>query len=212
MKISPEDFILKIINSYNVKGIVVGFNYRFGYRNQGDTNLLEKLSRKYKFKLLVIEPVLFKNEIVSSSRIRQLISQGDIEEANEMLMQPFMLEGKIVKGNEIGREIGFPTANLEYNTDDILPGSGVYLTKIYINGNSYIGITNVGLNPTVGNRNITVETNIINYHRDLYGQKLSVFFIERMRNEVKFRSLDELKNQLIKDKTYAAGKLKENLP
>lgn len=212
MKISPEDFILKIIKAYNVKGIVVGFNYRFGYKNQGDTNLLEELSKSMNFKLMVIEAVLYDNEIVSSSRIRKLISQGNITEANEMLMQPFMLEGIIVKGNEIGRKIDFPTANLKYDADDIIPGRGVYLTQICINNNKYKGITNVGSNPTVGNSKITVETYILNFHGDLYGKKINVYFIERIRNEIKFNNLDELKNQLTLDKEYAIGKTSEILP
>lgn len=212
MKISPEEFISKIIGAYNVKGIVVGFNYRFGYKNQGDTDFLEKLSKKLGFQLLVIEPVMYKNEIVSSSRIRQLISCGEIREANEMLMQPFMLEGEIIKGNEIGRKISFPTANLKYDIDDVLPGIGVYLTEININNTKFAGITNVGLNPTVGNSNLTVETHIINFHDNLYGERISVYFIERMRNEIKFSSLEELKKQLTHDKEYAVDRLTEILP
>lgn len=212
MKISPEEFISKIIGAYNVKGIVVGFNYRFGYKNQGDTDFLEKLSKKLGFQLLVIEPVMYKNEIVSSSRIRQLIGCGEIREANEMLMQPFMLEGEIIKGNEIGRKIGFPTANLKYDIDDVLPGRGVYLTEINIGNTKFAGITNVGLNPTVGNSNLTVETHIIDFRDNLYGERISIYFIERMRNEIKFSSLEELKKQLTHDKEYAVDRLTEILP
>ncbi|SKA76512.1 riboflavin kinase / FMN adenylyltransferase [Clostridium sp. USBA 49] len=205
MKISPEDFIYNMIKFYNVKGIIAGFNYRFGYKNNGDVELLKKLSKKFKFELYIVNPIVYNKDIVSSSRIRNLIGNGEIETANKMLLIPFMLGGKVIKGKQIGRTIGFPTANLKYNINIILPRKGVYFTLIQYQGNIYKGITSIGYNPTVENskKNISVETYILDFNKDIYGENINIYFISRIRDEIKFNSIKELATQLEKDKNFA---------
>lgn len=203
MKISPENFISNLCEKFNVKGIVVGFNYRFGYKNLGDVQLLKKLSTIYNYELYVMEPCKYDNEVVSSSRIRNELLMGNVEIANEMLARPFSLKGKVIKGKQIGRQIGFPTANLDYDTGFILPKIGVYYTNVEIKDKIYKGITSVGTNPTVNGKSITVETYILDFSQDIYGYDINVYFIKKIRDEKKFNSVKELSEQLERDKNTA---------
>ncbi|MDD7793800.1 bifunctional riboflavin kinase/FAD synthetase [Clostridium sp. 'White wine YQ'] len=208
MKIEPEDFISLLCTKYNAKGIVVGFNYRFGYKNKGNIELLKSLEGKYNFKLHILDAYTYKDEIVSSSRIREEISSGNIEDANEMLSRAYYIQGKVIHGKKLGRQLGFPTANLEYSSDFILPKIGVYYTNVVINEKQYKGITSVGYNPTVKGENLTVETYILDFDEDIYDKILKVYFIKRIRDEENFASLDELIAQLNSDKEFA---VKESL-
>lgn len=203
MKISPKNFISNLCEKFNVKGIVVGFNYRFGYKNLGDVELLKKLSTIYNYELYVMEPCKYDNEVVSSSRIRNELLIGNVEIANEMLTRPFSLKGEVIKGKQIGRQIGFPTANLDYDTRFILPKIGVYYTNVEIKDKIYKGITSVGTNPTVNGKNITVETYILDFSDDIYGCDINVYFIKKIRDEKKFNSVKELSEQLERDKNSA---------
>ncbi|MBE6068212.1 MAG: bifunctional riboflavin kinase/FAD synthetase [Clostridium lundense] len=209
MEISPEDFISNIVENYNAKGIIVGFNYRFGYKNLGDITLLKKLSVKYNFKLYVINPIKQNNELISSSRIRNIISeQGDIKKANSMLYVPFSIEGKVVRGRQIGREIGFPTINLDYNKDYVIPKGGVYSTIVKYKDRFYKGVTNIGYNPTVENQKLSIETHILDFNNNIYDETIRVYFTGRIRDEKKFDSLEELACRIEKDKEYVE---KQNL-
>jgi riboflavin kinase/FMN adenylyltransferase len=205
MKISPEAFIENMVNHYNVKGLVVGFNYRFGYKNSGDIELLREYSNKLDFELHVIESVTYKDDVVSSSRIRGLISEGSLQEANKMLMLPYMLKGEIIKGKQLGRTLGFPTANLKYDSSFQIPATGVYYTAVEYENKLYKGITSVGFNPTVEpvESTITIETYILDFDKFIYGENIKLYFINRIRDEVKFESLEKLSVQLKKDKEYA---------
>lgn len=203
MHIEPEEFINILVERYNAKGIIVGFNYRFGHQNRGDIKLLQELSERLNFDLHVVSPYKSANEVVSSTKIRMSITEGNVQEATELLNRPFLLRGEVIDGKKLGRTIGFPTANLKINEDMVLPKIGVYYTNVEYFGEIYKGITSVGLNPTVCGKNITVETYILNFDKNIYGDELKVYFIERIRNEEKFNSLDALKNQLYKDKEFA---------
>jgi len=203
MKIKPEEFIESLIVEYNIKGFVVGFNYKFGYKNLGNVELLKELQKKYQYELYVMEPCTYKNEVVSSTRIRKLLEDGDVFEAGRMLSIPYALSGEVVHGRKIGRTIGFPTANLKYDENFILPKIGVYYTNIRVNNNIYKGITSVGKNPTVNGEKLTVETHILDFSKEIYGEHIEVSFIKKIRDEIKFNSLDELKDQLEKDKSFA---------
>ncbi|AGK97454.1 bifunctional riboflavin kinase/FAD synthetase [Clostridium pasteurianum] len=203
MKMSPEDFIVNMIKCYNPIGLVVGFNYKFGHRNLGDIKLLQKLSEKYNFKLYIINPIEYNETVISSTRIRNTIGNGKIEDANNMLLKPYMLKGKVIYGKQLGRTIGFPTANLEYNKDFAIPKRGVYYTLVKYEGKIYKGITNIGTNPTVGINELTIETYMLDFNADIYNKNIKVYFINRIRDEEKFNSLEELKKQLEKDKKFA---------
>lgn len=203
MQLSPEEFIRSICTKFNVKGIVVGFNYRFGYKNLGDVELLKALSLKYNFKLTVMPPFKDKDNIISSTFIRNLIARGNLKEANEYLLEPFMIKGKIISGKGIGRTLGYPTANLDYNKNFVIPQRGVYYTNIRYKEKIYKGITNIGFNPTVNGNNLTIETYILDFNKDIYGDEIAVYFIEKTRNESKFSNLNDLISQLSEDEKEA---------
>ncbi|MGY0372069.1 bifunctional riboflavin kinase/FAD synthetase [Clostridium sp. JNZ J1-5] len=203
MKITPEEFISNMLKHYNAKGFIVGFNYRFGYKNLGDVELLEKLGKKLGFIVHILNPVKVNGEIISSSKIRHLISEGDITKANYFLTRPFMLEGKVIKGKQLGRKISFPTINLDYDKKFILPRGGVYFTIVEYDNKKYKGITNIGYNPTVKDKKLSIETHILDFNKDVYGETMRIYFYKRIRDEKKFESIEQLACQLAKDKDYA---------
>ena len=210
MKITPEEFIKNMVKFYNAKGIVVGFNYRFGYKNLGDVEMLQKYSSKLGYKLCVCEAISVNNEVVSSSSIRHLIAEGDIIKACELLGRPHTIAGEVIKGKQLGRTIGFPTVNLNYSKQYILPKGGVYYTLAEYDNHIYKAITNIGYNPTVEGGKLSVETYILNFDKQIYGEKVKIYFINRIRDEVKFDTIEELRQQLIKDKEYALEQKIEN--
>lgn len=203
MRMSPIDFIDKLVREYNPKSIIVGFNYKFGYENSGDVSLLKTMEKKYNYKLNVIKEVKIGDNIVSSSLIRSFIQEGRIEEANIYLHSIFSIYGKVVHGKEIGGKINFPTANIKHE-NYILPKVGVYYTNVSYNSNIYKCITNIGYNPTIsGGNEVTIETHIINFEENIYDKSLRIFFVKRIRDEVKFNSLEKLRDQLRLDKEFA---------
>lgn len=203
MKMNPEEFIKNLSNRYNPLGIIAGFNFRFGYKNSGDINLIKNLQDKYKYKSYVINAVKIGDNIVSSSLIRNFIKDGNINLANKFLGSNFSIYGKVIHGKKIGRELHFPTANLD-SSDFIIPGSGVYYTNVLYKSVLYKGITNVGNNPTISNDNpIRVETHILDFDKDIYDDYIRIFFVKKTRDEIRFDSLQQLKNQLILDKEAA---------
>ncbi|MCY6483927.1 bifunctional riboflavin kinase/FAD synthetase [Clostridium aestuarii] len=202
MKISPEDFIKNLVKHYNAKGFIVGFNYRFGYKNLGDIELLKNLGHKLGVEVYVMDPVKFNDEVICSSRIRHLLSEGELKKANYYLTRPFMLEGKVIQGKQLGRKLHFPTINLDYNKRFILPRGGVYYSIVEYNNNKYKGITNIGYNPTVKDKKLSIETHILNFDKDIYNENVKIYFIDRIRDEKKFNSLNELSSQISKDKSY----------
>jgi riboflavin kinase/FMN adenylyltransferase len=203
MKMTPEEFVEFLVFEYNVKGFIVGFNYRFGYKNLGDVELLQKLKDKYGYELYVMQPCTYKKQVISSTRIRKTLEEGDVFEASKMLSLPYKLTGEVIHGKKLGRTIGFPTANLKYNEKFILPKIGVYYTNIKVNNNLYKGITSVGHNPTVEGKDLTIETYILDFNDDIYGEKIDISFIKKIRHMKKFNNVEELKSQLEKDKSFA---------
>lgn len=209
MQMTPEAYITSLAKNYNAAGLVVGFNHRFGYKNLGDTDLLKALSKTYGFSLNIVSPVKYRGDVVSSSKIRNLLGEdGDVEKAAKMLSRPYFLEGTVVRGKQLGRKIGFPTMNLDYRSEFILPRGGVYFTVLEHNGRRFRSITNIGYNPTVENDKLSVETHIIDFDEDLYDEIIKINFIKRIRDEKKFNSLQELSEQLKKDSLFA---VKQNL-
>jgi riboflavin kinase/FMN adenylyltransferase len=204
MKLSPEEYVSRLVKHYNASGLVVGFNHRFGYKNLGDIDLLKSLSKTFGYDLYIVSPVKYKGEIVSSSKIRNLLSEdGDIEKANKMLSRPYTIEGEIIRGKQLGRKLGFPTINLNYSKEFLLPRGGVYFTLVEHENKKYKGITNIGYNPTVENHKLSIETHIVDFNKELYNENIKIYFIKRIRDEKKFNSLTELSEQLKKDKIFA---------
>ncbi len=205
MQTAAEDFIKILLDQYHARGLVVGFNYRFGYKNTGDVEFLRELAVKYNFELIVIEPETDEDGLISSTRIRNLILEGKVGEAARLLVEPFMMRGIVVAGKGKGKPLGFPTANMTIDSKSVLPREGVYYTNIEVNGQLYRGITSVGDNPTISDGNpVTVETYILDFDRDIYGEPVKLYFLEWMREMVKYESLEELKEQLRQDNNYAA--------
>lgn len=204
-RLKAEDFVKDIlVDMLNVKVVVVGYNYRFGYKKHGDTYLLKELGEKYGFTVKVINPQYFEDYIVSSTLIRKLIMQGDMELVANMLGQPYSIYAQVKEGKKLGREIGYPTINMYLDNNKITPKNGVYVTETIYDNKRYKSITNVGHNPTVTTDNsIKVETHIFDFEKDLYGSMVEVEFLYRIRDEKKFDSLDNLIRQITEDAKLA---------
>lgn len=203
MKMMSDEFIKWLCKTYNVKGIVVGFNFKFGYKNLGDVELLKKFEEEYRYKLYVMEPFKSEGKTISSTTIRKELVDGNVRKAFNMLSRPYMLSGKVIDGKKLGRTIGFPTANLEINKQKVIPKKGVYYTNVKINEKIFKGITSVGNNPTVNGQELTVETYILDFSNNIYGKEINIYFIDRIRDEIKFNDIHELIEQLKKDKKFA---------
>jgi len=200
---SSEDFIRNVLVSLiGAKSIIIGYDHAFGRDRRGSGTTLEHLSGELDFDVEVLDELLIGDEHFSSTRIRQLLASGLIAEANEFLGSPYMISGVVVDGDKRGREIGFPTVNLQLSDPDkLLPRSGVYLARTELDGRSFRVMMNIGVRPTVSSEGITtVEAYILGYSGALYGRTLKFSLFRFIREERKFTSLDEQKNQLEKDK------------
>jgi riboflavin kinase/FMN adenylyltransferase len=204
-RISPRDFAKEIlVSKLNAKLVVAGFNYRFGYKGEGDSRVLKELGEEFGFKVIIIPPVKVKNMIASSTSIRDLVKQGKVNAAYELLGRHYSIDGTVQTGRQIGTRLGFPTANITPKEYVVLPRNGVYVTKTLVDGVLYPSITNIGTKPTLGvDRGISVETHIINFDKDIYNRSIEVFFICRLRGEKSYSSLDDLKEQVDADIRYA---------
>ena len=196
-----EDFISMVSKRFNVKCFVAGTDCRFGHNRVGDHLMLEKLALKYGYECKVVKKLQYEGEDISSTRIRNLLEEGNLEKANILLGYPYFVMGEIKDGRKLGRTIGFPTINLIPEKDKLLPPNGVYATKIVIDDVTYRGMTNVGYKPTVEGKNLLgIETNIFDFHEDVYGKTALVRFEKFMRPEKKFPSLEALRNAIEQDK------------
>ena len=201
MKLTPEEFAMNIIvNKMKGKLVVVGFNYRFGHKAKGDANYLIKLGVKFGFEVIVVEPVYDNGLIISSTLIRKLLNNGNIEEANKLLNRPYTIEGRVISGKRRGEKMGFPTANLELSYDYLIPKFGVYMTKTIVDDVEYNSLTNIGTNPTFDNEICSVESHIFDFNKDIYGNKMHIQFLKYLREDKKFNSKEALINQINEDK------------
>jgi len=200
-KTLPRDFVLRLINELNMKYLVVGTDFRFGYKGKGDVNLLRELSDELGFKLIVIDKLQDENIDISSSRIREEIQMGHIIKANQLMGRNYFIYGEVVYGRQIGRKIDFPTINIIPSKKKLIPANGVYITAVLLDGKQYNGITNVGVKPTFDDDNtLSIETHILNFEANVYGKEVKIVFLKEMRKEIKFDSAEALKAQLIIDK------------
>lgn len=204
---TPEAFVFDLLISvFRCKKVVVGFNFRFGYKATGDAKLLGELLAKYGVELIVVDKIVVSDETVSSTYIRDLIQKGKVLEIPNFLGRHYSMEGEVVKGRQVGRTMGFPTANIIPPGDKIILPTGVYFTKVHLRGKKndvYKGITNIGFNPTFGENKLSVETHILDFEEDIYGEYIKLYFLDKIRNEKKFGSIDELAKQISSDKLYA---------
>lgn len=194
-----EDVIVKGLKT---KTLVIGYDHRFGSNREGSIETLKQFADIHQFNVEEIPAQEINQLNVSSTRIRKAIDEGDILVANEFLGYSFFITGTVVKGKQLGRTIGYPTANISIgNEDKLIPKIGVYAVNVLIGKQSYKGMLNIGTNPTTDlDNNIKIEVNIFDFDQDIYGKRIKVEFVKRIRNEEKFANLDELKQALANDK------------
>jgi riboflavin kinase/FMN adenylyltransferase len=197
--LSPERFLSILQKHLRMKGLVVGPDFALGKNREGDINALRRLGRETGFSITVVPPMAIDGEVVSSTAVRQALADGDIKKAEKLLGRPFRLEGKVVGGDKRGRKLGFPTANLEAAPGQALPTGGVYACRAYVNGQIYSAMTNIGSHPTFGGSQKLIETYLIDYSGDLYGRELAIDIIERLRDEKKFDTAEQLEEQMAED-------------
>ncbi|MCS7285573.1 MAG: bifunctional riboflavin kinase/FAD synthetase [Anaerolineae bacterium] len=194
-----REFIGLLCKHLNLKELWVGADFALGFRREGNVEVLKELGREMGFMVRVVEPLYFKGEIISSTRIRKLIALGEVREAAQLLGRYYSLAGEVVRGEGRGRSLGFPTANLEVRPERVIPADGVYVTYVRVGRDRLWGVTNVGIRPTFDGGKRLVETYILNFEGDLYGYDLVVEFVERLRPEMKFPSVEELTRQIRED-------------
>jgi len=211
-KITPHDFIKNVlVDQIKVSHVITGYDHFFGQNRQGDFEMLSKLGKEFGFTVDELPMVLVAEHTVSSSVVRRALLDGDVRLASTMLGYAYEMTGTVVAGNKIGRNIGFPTANLDLNNNHkLVPGQGVYATLVKISGSVYKSMTNIGYRPTIDADRLTIEANIFGFNEDIYDKEITLSFIERIRDEKRFASLGDLQLQLASDK-IVAGKILENL-
>ena len=211
--LTPEAFVDDIlIKKFNASSVACGFNYRFGKDAEGDAKALLRLCAEREIKVTVVDAVEYENETISSTRIRQALREGRMKDVKNMLGRYFSYDFLVVHGDERGRVLGSPTINQFFDEGFAVPRFGVYASFTVVDGKTYPSVTNIGVRPTFKNSEKRSETNILGFNGDLYGKHPEVFIVEKMREEMKFSSLDELKSQIDKDKESALAILKgENI-
>ncbi len=199
-QMQPEYFVSEILKKQlNCKAIFVGEGYKFGNSQKGDNQILQKLGEKYGIKIVIIPHVYAGEDKVSSSTVRNLIMQNNFLEAEKLMSRPYFVMGTVAEGKQFGRTIGFPTVNVIPEGYKLLPQNGVYVTKTHYNGRIFNSITNVGINPTVAICKKRVETYIYDFSEIIYGKEIVVYFYKWLRNETKFDTFEQLKEQIKQD-------------
>ncbi|MEX0997133.1 MAG: bifunctional riboflavin kinase/FAD synthetase [Flavobacteriaceae bacterium] len=203
--LSAEAFVKNIlVDRLNVKKIIIGYDHRFGKNRSANIDDLKKFGEKFHFEVQEISAQELDDVAVSSTKIRKALENGDLETANNYLNYPFMLNGTIVKGRGIGRTINFPTANLHIEENyKLIPKNGVYVVKSVLGNEEVFGIMSIGTNPTVGGKNRTIETYFLDIDKDLYGKKITIEMLSKIREEDTFDSLEALQNAIKNDEAFA---------
>lgn len=197
---SPQQFIGDLlVTQLKMKALVIGTNFRFGSQALGNSDLLKDLAQKHHFSLTSIEPMMIHGTTVSSTHIRDLVLAGDIQEASQYLGRPYSIDGEVIQGQGLGRQIDLPTANIDYRLQ-ALPPNGIYAAKVLYKGSIYGGALNIGFRPTVGASSQRVlEVHILDFHDNIYGEHLEIVFLEKIREERKFQDLKALSEQIHRD-------------
>lgn len=198
------DFIEKILhNKLNIKQLTVGYDHHFGKDKQNDFNVLKRCTNKFNILIRKVDALQKNNLNISSTQIRNYLSETEIEKANSFLGYEYFISGTVVSGSKIGRTIGFPTANILTDSDKLVPATGVYAVKVIVLGKEYVGMLNIGAKPTVSDKKQnTIEVHIFDFNENIYQKHIKIIFKKFIRKEKKFLNTEDLKNQLIKDKIY----------
>ena len=195
-----EEFVKKfLIEKLHTRRLILGFNHHFGKGRAGSAVYLARTIEKWNFSLTVFPPVYVEGEIVSSSKIRELLRAGELERANKMLGRPYSLIGEVVEGLKLGRKLGAPTANLKVHPYKLLPANGVYAVKVWLGNEMFKGVASVGVRPTINGKHLLTEVHIFDFDREIYGSTLKVEFLKFIRPEKKFSGLEELKSAISRD-------------
>ena len=212
-ELSYTEFVEKIlVEKIGTHCLVVGYDHKFGKNREGGFDYLQKCAEKFSFEIERLDALAVDKDNVSSTKIRNALENGDIEKANRFLGYQFTLHGKVVEGKQLGRTLGFPTANIEASDKHkIIPGYGVYAVKVEINGAEYKGMLNIGTRPTFNNNadNRSIEVNIFDFENDIYSKEISLKFVGKIRDEQRFGSIEMLVDQLKKDKITAMNIIPE---
>ena len=211
---SSENFIKNLIVDYiHPKELIIGYDHQFGSNREGSFDLLKNMGNKYHFDVKKVEEQDVDEITISSTIIRNLLNKGEIIKANRLLGHEYSITGKVVKGQSIGHNLGFPTANIEVADEyKLIAAIGVYACRVNIDGNCYKGMSNIGYRPTINKKEnpdngITIEVNIFDFNDNLYGQEITISFVDWLRDEHKFENKEALSNQLTKDKVHALSLL-----
>ena len=200
---APDTFVRTVLAEWlRVSEVWVGANFLFGHGRSGNFSLLRTLGQQYGFRADKIDPVRYKDFVVSSTRIRRLVTEARMDEAGALLGHPYYLDGTIVEGRKRGATIGFPTANM-VTENELIPPQGVYATTTAIDGVVHAGVTNIGVRPTFNETEPTIETHLLRYSGDLYGRRVRLSFVQRLRDERRFDSVDALRAQIEADQRRA---------
>lgn len=211
-RLTALEFVRDIlVHKLNAKKVIIGYDHRFGRNRTADINDLRKFGEEFGFEVEEISQQDVEEVAVSSTKIRKALEEGKVEKANLYLENPFTLTGKIVKGRGLGKELGFPTANLQIEEDyKLIPKNGVYTVRALIDGEMFFGMMNIGTNPTVGGKEQTIETYFFDLEKDLYGKRLRIELLVRIRDEKKFDSVEQLKVAMKQDQAFSMQYIKDN--
>lgn len=211
-KLSAQQFASLLKEYLKMRGLVIGPDFALGKGRRGNAEKLTALGREMGFFVHNVPPLRVNNEVVSSTLVRQTLARGDMAKVKELMGRPFSITARVVSGDRRGKTLGFPTANFEATGQQLLPPNGVYASITHINGKKFAAATNIGVRPTFGNGKKTVETAVIDYQGELYDKELKVEFIQKLREEERFASPQELKAQIERDinqtRTILTGELK----
>lgn len=204
-RLTAEEFVSSIlVDQFNVKKIIIGYDHRFGRNRTADINDLIKFGEKYNFEVEQISAQEIDEVSVSSTKIRNALTEGHIKLANDYLGYNYLLTGTVIKGKGLGRTLDFPTANLQIEESyKLIPKNGVYIIQSLLENKLVYGMMNIGFNPTVNGESKSIEVHFFDFECDLYGSKIQIQLLDRIRDEVKFENIEKLKEQLLKDKTVA---------
>lgn len=211
-RLSAYDYVNDIlVKKLHVKKIIIGYDHRFGKNRDADINDLVKYGQEFDFEVIEISAQQLEEVSVSSTKIRKALNEGNIEQANNYLGYPFMLNGTVVYGKGIGKTLNFPTANLQIDEDyKLTPANGIYIVQSLINNQPVYGITSIGTNPTVGGTKRSIETFFLDFNAHLYNKKLELRFLKKIRDEQKFESVETLQKAIESDEQFARNYLKNN--